>query len=54
LSGGCAKDTAASDFCLTYTPVYPDYSADTAETIRQVNWNNAVFLETCESEFLPL
>jgi hypothetical protein len=48
LSAGCAKNIAADDFCLIYSPIYPDYGADTAETIRQIDWNNIAFAELCE------
>ena len=44
----CATGSRGSrDFCLTYTPVYTA-KTDTEETKRQVDGNNAVFLELCD------
>ena len=36
------------DFCLIYEPIYADYEADTPETIRQIDRNNAVYEEICK------
>jgi hypothetical protein len=47
LFGGCAKNTTVNDFCMIYNPIFPDYEADSAETIRQIDWNNVVFEELC-------
>ncbi|HBO58770.1 MAG TPA: hypothetical protein DD624_02535 [Alphaproteobacteria bacterium] len=33
------------DFCDLYQPIYPDYEKDTAETIRQIDANNILFLK---------
>ena len=35
------------DFCLIYEPIYADYEQDTAETIIQIDKNNAVYDEMC-------
>ena len=43
---GCAQNIAVNSFCLTYNPVY--FSAlDTAQTIKQVTLNNAIYDSTC-------
>jgi hypothetical protein len=55
---GCATDSRVSepepvrpityDFCAVYVPVYTAV-ADTEETKKQVDKNNAVWLEHCEN-----
>lgn len=40
----CTPSISGS-FCDVYEPVYLDYENDTAETIRQVDRNNVVFLQ---------
>lgn len=40
---GCVKRLDGS-FCLLYQPVFLDYENDTAETIKQVEKNNVVYL----------
>lgn len=42
---GCGGNSAA-EFCLIYQPVYTD-PADTPETRRQADMNNAVWMELC-------
>lgn len=32
-------------FCLLYQPVFLDYQNDTAETIKQVEKNNVVYMQ---------
>lgn len=45
---GCASGTRVTDtFCLKYEPVYSS-KRDTEETRRQIDRNNAVYLEQCE------
>ena len=48
LLNGCMKNTSANDFCLIYSPVYPNLSLDSPETIRQIDWNNIAFDEICK------
>lgn len=46
--GGCAKNLPVIDtFCLKYQPVYTSIG-DTEETKRQVDENNAVWMEGCQ------
>lgn len=46
---GCESGTPGSlPFCSTYEPVYTS-PKDTEETRRQVDRNNAVYLDACES-----
>ncbi|MDR3208980.1 MAG: hypothetical protein LBT45_04005 [Rickettsiales bacterium] len=47
LSAGCAKNIAANDFCIIYSPIFADYNSDTPETIRQIDWNNAAHGAVC-------
>ncbi len=35
------------NYCLLYEPIYADYEADTAETIRQIDRNNVVYDAVC-------
>lgn len=42
--GGCTT-VLNGDFCDLYQPIYPDYEKDTAETIRQIDVNNILFLK---------
>lgn len=46
LLSGCTTGLGGS-FCEIYEPVYPDYKHDTAETIRQIDRNNVVYMECC-------
>ena len=50
LQSGCANVSPAS-FCALYVPVYTD-SADSEETRRQADVNNAVWLALCTQESL--
>jgi hypothetical protein len=45
---GCIKNTGDSDFCAIYQPVFPDYSNDTVDTIKQIDENNVVYDEICK------
>ena len=47
LCAGCAKNTAGGDFCLIYMPVFADLESDTAETLRQIDWNNVAYDRLC-------
>ena len=38
------------DFCLIYEPVYADYEKDTPATIKQIDRNNVIYDDLCESE----
>lgn len=40
---GCVK-RLNGEFCLLYQPVFLDYENDTAETIKQVEKNNVVYI----------
>lgn len=40
---GCVKRLDGG-FCLLYQPVFLDYENDTAETIKQVEKNNVVYM----------
>ena len=42
----CAGSTA-SDFCLIAGPIRGDRLNDTAETMEQIDWHNAVGVELC-------
>lgn len=43
LLSGCSKRLYGG-FCLLYQPVFLDYENDTAETIKQVEKNNVVYM----------
>lgn len=47
--GGCAP-ASRGDFCALYLPVYTA-AGDTAQTRRQADMNNAVWLEMCGGSF---
>lgn len=42
---GCATNSAGKTFCDIYNPVYT--GADTEETLKQIDDNNAVYSELC-------
>ena len=42
----CTTNTNGN-YCLLYEPIYADYEADTAETIRQIDRNNVVYDAVC-------
>lgn len=46
IAGGCANVSPVRDYCLLYEPVYTS-SVDTAETLRQTDRNNVVWLALC-------
>jgi len=48
LCAGCRTNTDGGDFCLIYAPVHADYGKDTAETLWQIDWNNAAFDALCK------
>lgn len=52
LHGCAAASPARRDFCLIYTPVYTA-QADTRETKRQTDGNNAAWQALCESAYAP-
>ena len=43
LLSGCSNRLYGG-FCLLYQPVFLDYENDTAETIKQVEKNNVVYM----------
>jgi hypothetical protein len=45
---GCTTNTAASNYCLLYRPVFADYERDTPETVRQIDENNVVYDAICD------
>ena len=49
LLNGCTKNLKG-DFCSIYKPVYADYDKDTPETIKQIDYNNIVYLSFCEGK----
>ena len=60
IATACAHDSVAIEpvkpipntFCAIYVPVYTS-KADTEETKRQVDKNNAVWLELCSKPAVP-
>jgi len=46
LESGCAKLLPVNSFCEIYQPVYMS-EEDTADTKKQIDNNNAVWLELC-------
>lgn len=46
MPSACAT-VSADDFCAIYRPVYSSLD-DTEETLKQLDRNNAVWLELCE------
>ena len=48
LCASCTKNTAGTDFCLLYKPIYADYENDTAQTIEQIDSNNIVYEQLCQ------
>lgn len=47
LQSGCANLLPVNSFCQIYQPIYMS-EADTAETKKQIDNNNAVWLELCD------
>ena len=48
LLNACTSVLSGS-FREIYEPIYPDYERDTVKTIRQIDWNNIVYLKGCEN-----
>ena len=46
---GCTTNING-DYCLLYEPIYADYEADTADTIKQIDKNNIVYENLCKIE----